>query len=112
MLVLFYKDREATGRPPQGLFNVAVHPPRKEDSALKMSVIVKLVTNVWQAFPANNHYLRISEIHLRISVIHLRISVIHLRISEIHLWISEIHLRISVNNFGYPKFTFQYPKIR
>ena len=34
MLISFYKDREATGRPPQGLFKVAVHPPRKEDSAL------------------------------------------------------------------------------
>ena len=27
MLILFYKVREATGRPPHGLFKVAVHPP-------------------------------------------------------------------------------------
>ena len=31
---LFCKDRKFTRRPPQGLFKVAVHPPRKEDSAL------------------------------------------------------------------------------
>ena len=31
---IFYKDRKATGRPPQGPFKVAVHPPPKEDSAL------------------------------------------------------------------------------
>ena len=47
-------------------------------------VIVFEYMFLWQAFHANNHYLRISE----------------------------IHLRISVNNFGYPKFIFQYPKIR
>ena len=41
---LFVKDREATGWPPQGIFKVAVHPPRKEDSAWNISVIVKLVT--------------------------------------------------------------------
>ena len=51
----------------------------------------QMCRKLWQAFHANNHYLRIS---------------------EIHLWISEFHLRISVNNFGYPKFIFQYPKIR
>ena len=39
-------DREATGRPPQGVFKVAVHPPCKEDSVLNISVIVKLVTTV------------------------------------------------------------------
>ena len=44
MLILFYKDREAIGRPSQGLFKVVVHPPRKEDSALNISVIVKLAT--------------------------------------------------------------------
>ena len=44
MLILFYNDPEATGRPPQGLSKVAVHPRRKEDSALKISAIVKLVT--------------------------------------------------------------------
>ena len=31
-------------RPQEGLLKVAVHPPRKEDSALNISVIVKLVT--------------------------------------------------------------------
>ena len=44
MLILFYKDREAIGRSSQGLFKVAVHPLRKEDSALNISVIVKLAT--------------------------------------------------------------------
>ena len=34
MLILFYKHREATGRPPQGLLKEAVHPLGKEDSAL------------------------------------------------------------------------------
>ena len=32
--MLFYKDGEATGRPLQGLFKVAVNPPSKENSAL------------------------------------------------------------------------------
>ena len=44
MLILFYNDREAAGRAPQVLFKVAVHSPRKEDSALNISVIVKLFT--------------------------------------------------------------------
>ena len=44
ILILFYKDRVATGRPPQGLFKVAVLPPHKEDSASYRNVIVKLVT--------------------------------------------------------------------
>ena len=48
MFILFHKDCEATGRPPQeGLFKVAAHPPLKEDSALKIALHLqfsKLVT--------------------------------------------------------------------
>ena len=41
----------------------------------------QMCRKLWQAFHANNHYLRISEIHIRIT--------------EFYFW-------ISVNNFGYP----------